>query len=208
MNCKFTGYVFIFLLIPFLGFSQKNQSDNNNKKIEYDKRVYIYKSFDDYKNDKKEYIGYFYGYRWTAKQVLTFGGKLKLFVTENEDSDDYEGVKVDNYWGFTIDNYLFRIKQNKMLCVINKKHNKYFYLEGQFILSMIKDEEESGTLYEIGESDYIFYSDDLTSKVYRIQKIRKEKSPKFDSLKKCIKKAKKKRGIQNRLDAYYECVME
>lgn len=191
----------LFFLVSFSVFSQEVKSNSIENEIKYDKKVYIYETFNDFENDIKKFIGYYHGWEWNSGFSITFGGKLKLKVKNSPDSEDFESVKMDNYWGFVIDNYIFRITKNRMLAVINKKHEKYFYLDGMFVLSMILNESDSANLSFVAEKDLIFYSNNLNSKVFRIQKIKREKSSELTSLRKCIKKAKKRKSVQGRFNS-------
>ena len=177
---------------------RREYHENTPKEIEYDKTVYLYKTYNDYKNEKSENIDDFFSYSHDDVR-----GALLFF------NYDYKNKKeLNDYWGFKIDSFTFRIKnkgRNKPVSIIKIK-GKVFYLNGEIHLDMLSNNSKSGSVID---DDPLFYSDDLNSEVYKIQRLNNKENgnEKYSELFKCLKEAKKRHGEQAEFNSSLECIM-
>lgn len=175
------------------------------EKVKYDKKVYVYKSYIDFKEDKAEYVGIYDG----AISGNTFGlaGALYLYIKKDENTKKKNFKIKKSYWGFRIGEFIFRRNRNdaSFPLLVYKHKNKVFYINGEIALSMIKKGSDSGTAWG---SRGFFYSDTFESKTFYITRIigeEKNDSTLID-ISKCIKKAKKRFGDQGRFNGYQSCI--
>jgi hypothetical protein len=120
-----------------------------SQKTEFDKKIYVYKTYEDYTNDKFEEKGELDGHEW-----VIFSG-AKIFLKSNNPERAY--FKANEIWGFKIDKYLFRaINGEYPVCLIKEK-GKYFYAIGTLQLTRIKFDSPKASIQVDGK--ILFYSD-------------------------------------------------
>lgn len=195
----------LFLCLIFLSSFVSAQTElekllNKKKDSLYikDKRVFMFKTHEDFKSNNHIYVGDYDGYIWGSG-----GGNIIKVVYDN----DYKKINMNDYWGFILDDYVFRVSHKKPripVCVI-KTEPKVFYMGGYFFLSYFYDGDFSSSRIASG----YFYSDDMNSRVYPIEKIlKKEKETTNNELKsllKCVEKGKKRYGYQAQFNGYSKC---
>lgn len=171
---------------------------SQEKKEIYDKKVYLFRTYQDFVNNKPEEIGKYAGQEWTLFKGTTIflknldGNKIPLLVND--------------IWGFKIDKYVFRGLNGKYPALIIKEKFKIFYMNGSLMLDRIRWDSPKLVIDVVG--DVYFYSDDLDSKIYEINKLKsKEKENiNFAPLFECLKSAKKRHSAQGELDSTTECI--
>jgi len=173
----------------------------NPKKGGFEKKVYMYKTFDDFQSNNGEYVGDFSATKWND------WGSNKIYVEKNSVETK---INLNKYWGFKIDEYTFRMNENSPgipLTVVNQK-GFTFYCDGYIYLYMIQFNKNDGVSSRTKTP--LFYSKTINSKVFEITKIIKneENNPELSSLIKCIKKGRERiGGYQAQFNSYYDCVI-
>tara|TARA_R110002050_G_scaffold97971_1_gene203612 strand:- start:52 stop:636 length:585 start_codon:yes stop_codon:yes gene_type:complete len=188
-------WLFISLVLTFFNASAQFE------KVERDNKIYIYKSFEDFKSDNGEYIGEFEDFA-SSPIYNAFG----FFFMKENGKKRYVGVKKSN-WGFRVGEHVFRKQkagENVVLGVLKHKE-KVFYISGAMVLRMLGNEGKSGWS---SDSNVLFYSDNYESDVFRIDKLlKKEKdNSSFFKLNKCLEEAKRLEGNQAKFKASKSCI--
>jgi len=198
------------LLILFFSFLNAQGQIPDAKKVEYDKKIYIYETLDDFKNDNGKYVGDFYGTYGVHELIISEvpnKGKRRIIVMGVGGGPKPKTINTKNYWGYKIDKYVFRVNKKVHVALIKIKE-KVFYADGDIYLSMIQLNSNIG--YSSSTSYYytgIFYSENMLSKIIDIKKFPK-KDKDFSQLTKCLKKAKKRYGSQAKFNSRVKCIEE
>lgn len=150
-----------------------------------DKKLYMYKTFEDLKNDTGVYKGTF------ATCIINSWGRNTLFG--NLDGEE-EKINTNKYWGFRIGNFVFRKKNSrpKMLVAIIGVKEKVFYANGYVYLNMLLD--AGGSSFKVKKP--AFYSDDFESEIMDIDELieNEEGNESLSPLIDCLKKAADRYG--------------
>lgn len=184
----------IFLMI--LSFSLQFTFAQDDLK-ETDLRLYIFESFVDQQTNNGKYVGEYSSYSWSTTVGI---GTNSLWINDNS-----KRIPMKNMWGFKIGDYTFRMgdKPNIPLTVI-KMGEKVFYVDGYVYLNYLKGEDLSTTR----TTEPIFYSDELNSKIYKIEDIIKneKENPQLSDLCECINANKKQRNPTAKFNANLKCI--
>jgi hypothetical protein len=168
-------------------------------KPDFDKKLYVFNSYEDFVNDKPTYVGEYAGRKWDS----WFGTTLYY----KDESGKEHKYKPSDVWGFKIDDYFFRSFDLKNPVQILKKNIKIFYINAGVMLQRIYfDSPEMETQIE-GEA--FFFSDDLNSKIFEIGKLKSKAQdvPELEALINCLKRANKRANAQGRLNSTTECIL-
>lgn len=152
--------------------SEKTSSTNDRLKI------YVYKTYDDYKRKKGNYIGILNGY--TDGVVKT----TLLYVQEGERVN--KELPLTGFWGFEIDTCLFRVN-SKLPVAVMKQKDLVFYFDGHAYISGLLNNRER---YGSNEKDGVFYSLDLKSAIEPLDQL-SDGASKYAELIKCVQDGKK-----------------
>jgi hypothetical protein len=171
------------------------------EKITYDKTVTFYNSFSDYQSKKGIPAGEYKSFAWSS-----FGtNSLQVVVNGKEKMEN-----LNKYWGFTVGDFLFRSKQNgkRIPVVVVNANSKVYYIDGYIYLDMIRGESNAGS--STRSWDAVFYSDDFEGDIFEITKFisREKDNPELASMVDCIKKGKKRRGLQAQFNSYFDCITQ
>lgn len=181
----------LFLIFCSLSYSQRH---------ELDKKLVIYKTFEDYKNNFPLEAGVYTTNEWN----IISGSKISF----KNNNGDPQYFYAKNFWGFKIGDYLFKGFGAKYpLLVLKEKYDKIFYMSGFLMLERIRVDSPKMSLEVSGEQ--FFFSDSIDSKVYDIDNLKSKakENPAFNTLINCLKKAKKRHSDQGELDSKTECIM-
>lgn len=186
------------LTINSFGQEENEGTINNNKASNHE--VYIFKTYEDFKNESGEYLGSFDGY---SQNPFSFS-----IVYKTEGKKRSQSKAVNNLWGFQVGPYYFRFKGGRWFSpmYIRGIKGKVFYYEGEILLSMIRNESNTGS---VGNTKNLFlYSNDLNSKFIKIKKFPKEEkgNPDFADLIPCIEKGLKRYGYNPKFNAITSCI--
>ncbi len=164
-----------------------------------DRKVYIYKTFDDAKNDEGEFVGEYKSHKWTND--LT-SNKNILFVKKDGVEIKYP-LKDSEIWGFRIGNFVFRMARRLPVTIV-KISDLIFYNDGYMFLNYLDGEGLTTTR----STDVIYYSDNLESEIFVINRILtyKKDVPGMADFLKCIDVGLHLKGYQNRIDACSKCI--
>ncbi len=184
-----------FSLILFFTISLSNIYCQNVS----EKSLIVYKTYEDFMNNTGLNLGTITNY------VSGTWGDNKIVIKRGNKEDK---INMNQYWGFRVDDYIFRMNKDgiKLPLLVLKKDEKIFYADGYLYYNKIMFDRDEGS--SIRESDGYFYSDNLNSEVFEITKIIKNEkdNPKLKELIECIKKAKKRYGVQSKFNGYSECL--
>ncbi|MFG6686891.1 hypothetical protein ACGK9U_09940 [Mariniflexile sp. HNIBRBA6329] len=168
--------------------------DSNYQKS---KELYIYNTYEDFKNKKDVYLGQISNFSWSS------WGKNKLCAIIN--SKEVK-VNINKYWGFRLDDVFFRINKSspRIPVLILGSSEKIFYIDGYFYLGEIL----SGSSSSSRTTNALFYSDDFESKIIHIDKLPKyeKNNQSLSEIINCINKGKKRYGYQAKFNSYYKCI--
>ena len=197
---KAIKFIFFFLLSVNV-FSQpipfwlKDKSVDTN----FDKRVYLFNTIEDYKNDKGQYIGEFVVNTWDN----VIGHNTLYYKNDGKE----EKVNLNKHFGFKIGSFYFvmNTKNPKALMKVVKVKEKIFYVEGGFYTNMIFNKKNEGTSSRIRYP--FFYTDSLGSEFIELRKIFKleKNNQNLKDLINCLNNAKKL-GAHEMIQAHFDCM--
>lgn len=164
-----------------------------------ERKLYMYKTFADLKNDTGEYKGTF------KTTIINSWGRNTLFGDLNGEE---QKVNANKYWGFRIGDFVFRRKNSrpKMLVAIIGVKEKVFYANGYVYLNMLLD--AGGSMFHVKKP--AFYSDDFESEIIDIDELieNEEGNESLSPLIDCLKKAADRYGYQAKFNGYTKCIRE
>ncbi|NMH27219.1 hypothetical protein [Flavobacterium silvaticum] len=139
----------LFLLFVTSGFAQAFPTDRKEGPDIHDRRFYLFKTFEDYKQDNGEHIGNFRTYNHGVDRNGT-----RLYVEPDEQTCII--VYDQGNWGFQIGELVFRTteKNGLPLRMLGKYNNKILYLNCRIDLAKIANNSNEGTAF--GEETQFF----------------------------------------------------
>jgi len=197
---KAIKFIFFFLL-SVNAFSQQIPFWLTDKSVDtnFDKRVYLYSTIEDYKSDKGEYIGEYVVNTWD--NVM---GHNSLFYKKDGKE---EKVNLNKYFGFKIGTFYFvmNAKKPKTLMKVIKEKEKVFYVEGGFYTNMIFNKRNKGTSTRTRYP--LYYSDSLGSEFIEFKEIFKleANNQNLKDLLNCFNNAKKL-DSHVKVQVYFDCI--
>lgn len=184
----------IIFLLSFFFFV----SSSNSQILTPGNHIFVFKTYEDFVNNKSEDLG----------QVTSYGS-LNVFVLENLEKNKQKKFKLNDYWGYKIGNYTFRIfkKEGVTVSFIRNDFGLSLYIDGAFTMRKAVwgiDFFNSTT----HENDGYFYSDSLNSEIFEISKIVKYKNPSAEMIPliECIKEANERYGVQAKFNGQGKCI--
>lgn len=182
----------ILICFTCIGYSQN---------VEFDKKIYVYKTYEDYVNNVADEKGELDGHEWS----LFSGAKIFLKSTSGNERKYF---MAKNMWGFKIDKFLFRVVNNDYPVCLIKQKGKYFYSIGNLQLSRIKFDSPNMSIQVDGK--VLFYSDEINSDVFEISKLKsnEKNNPEYEPIINCLKEAKKRHSKQGVLNSTIDCVQD
>lgn len=168
---------------------------------DFDKKIYVYKTYEDFVNNISEEKGELDGHEWS----IFSGVKIFLKTTTGNDRNYF---MAKNMWGFKIDKFLFRVVNNNYPICLIKHKGKYFYSIGNLQLSRIKFDSPEMSIQVDGK--VLFYSDEINSEVYEINKLKSNEkdNPEYEPIINCLKRAKQRHGKQAVLNSTIDCIQD
>lgn len=119
-------------------------------------QVTVFKTFEDFQAEKGE------TYEEYEKYVINFGS----FAMKLKNGSKSTKIKASNIWGFTYGDALFRIEgENNLPVMVLSLGKIVFYGNGLAFLTMIKEQDNSGSFYS-GHHGYM--SKDINSPIYPV----------------------------------------
>lgn len=193
------------LILAFLfsvnAFSQQIPLWLTDKSVDtnFDKRVYLFATIDDYKKDNGQFIGEYVVNTWD-----NMIGHNTLFYTKDGKE---EKVNLNKYFGLKIGTFYFimNTKKPKTLMKVIKEKEKVFYVEGGFYTDMIFHKKNKGSSSRTRLP--MFYSDSIGSEFIELREIFKleANNPNLKDLLIGLNKAKKL-GYHDSFQAYFDCI--
>jgi len=162
-----------------------------------DKKTYLYLTFEDFTNNNTKYVGEYVSYSWSSL------GTNKIYVKNGTKETK---ININKYWGFKINGKVFRLKKvnPKIPLLLLKSKDINLYIDGYMYLHYL----EFFSTNSSRTTEAIFYSDDLNSKIYKVDKLVKhhKNTTSISNFRECIKKGTKRYGYQAKFNSYMKCV--